>query len=207
MTDNPPSRRFAVLLAVAFEGGLLVLALGLGWLVKEPPLAQLVGRWGDLGLGLAASLPLVLGLGLCVRWPIGPLGKIKQFSEEVIVPIFRGCTVADLALISLLAGLGEEFLFRGVIQGSLDRRFGVGIGLAIASVLFGLVHLVTWTYAVLAGLIGLYFGLLVYFTDNLLTAIVPHALYDFIALVYLTRRRPQDAVAQVSEEQKNGESS
>jgi membrane protease YdiL (CAAX protease family) len=184
---DPPRRRDTLLLAVGFEGGLVVLAWLLGWLLGQPPLERIHDSGRDAALGVAASLPLLLGLWCCVRWPIGPLGRIKQFSDEVIRPIFRPCTVVDLAIISLLAGLGEEMLFRGVIQGVVGGWLGLWLGLIVAAVLFGLLHLITPTYAVLATLCGLYFGVLVLLTDNLLVAIVPHGQYDFIALLYLAR--------------------
>ena len=184
---DPPGRRHAISLALGFEGGLLLLAWLLGWLFSQPPLAQTRWNWGDFGTGAAATVPLLLGLWICIRWPFGPLRRIKGISEEFIRPLFRACTVVDLALISLVAGLGEEMLFRGVVQGVSDRWLGVGWGLLIGSVLFGLVHLITPTYAVLATLCGVYFGVLVMLTDNLLAVIVPHALYDFVALLYIVR--------------------
>jgi len=181
------SRRSALLIALGFEGGLLLLAWGLGWLFSQPPLAQTRWNWHDFGIGLGATVPLLLGLWICSTWPIGPLRRIKIFSETVVRPVFGQCKVDDLALISLVAGIGEEMLFRGVLQGLGDRWFGVGRGLVIGSVLFGLVHLITPTYAILATLCGVYFGVLMMFTDNLLTVIVPHALYDFVALLYIVR--------------------
>jgi membrane protease YdiL (CAAX protease family) len=184
---EPMRRRDALLLALGFEGGLLLLSLLFGWLFSQPPWAQIRWNRGDLGLGLIATVPLLLGLWICVYRPFGPLRKIKTISEEFISPVFRRCTVLDLALISLVAGIGEEMLFRGVVQGWCDRRLGAGYGLVIGSILFGLVHLITPTYALLATLSGVYFGFLVMITDNLLVVIVPHALYDFVALLYIVR--------------------
>jgi membrane protease YdiL (CAAX protease family) len=184
---DPLRRRDAVFLALGFEGALLLLAYLLGWLFNQPPLSQTRWTTRHLGLGLAATVPLLVGLFIVVRWPIGPLRRIMRISDEFIQPIFRRCTAYDLALVSLLAGLGEEMLFRGVVQGLSDRWFGVGYGLAVASVLFGLVHLITPTYAVLATMCGVYFGVLVMLTENLLVVIVAHALYDFIALLYILR--------------------
>ena len=63
------------------------------------------------------------------------------------------------------------------------------MALSVASVLFGLGHLITPVYAVLAAVIGFYLGALFLATDNLLIAIVAHGLYDFVALLYLIRRR------------------
>jgi len=59
----------------------------------------------------------------------------------------------------------------------------------IASVLFGLFHPITPTYAALAAAIGLYLGWLWLACGNLLTPIVTHALYDFLALAYLVKLR------------------
>jgi uncharacterized protein len=187
MSLEPVSRRDALLLAIGFEGGLLALALVLGWLLGQPPLELTHWNVRDLGLGIVATLPLLAGFWICVRWPVGPLARIKQFSEEFIRPLFRGCTVYDLALISVVAGLGEEMLFRGVVQGVLGRWLGIGFGLAIASLIFGLLHFITPTYALLASAVGVYFGLSVLLTENLLIVIIPHSLYDFIALLYLVR--------------------
>lgn len=187
MELEPPRRRDALLLALGFEGGLLVLALCLGWLLDEPPLAHI--RWGswDAALGVAATLPLLLGFMMCLRWPVGPLRRIRGFADEVIRSYFGGCTLLDLAAVALLAGLGEEMLFRGVLQGVLGRWLGPWLGLVVASIAFGLVHPITPFNVLLAALAGLYLGALYLWTDNLLTAALPHALYDWAALAFLVR--------------------
>ena len=59
--------------------------------------------------------------------------------------------------------------------------------LVIASLLFGLMHPITRTYAVICMLVGLYLGGIWMFTNNLFVPIFIHALYDFLALVYLLR--------------------
>jgi len=51
--------------------------------------------------------------------------------------------------------------------------------------------LITWTYALFAAFIGAYLGWLWIWTGNLLTPMITHADYDFVALVYFFRfRRP-----------------
>jgi membrane protease YdiL (CAAX protease family) len=57
-------------------------------------------------------------------------------------------------------------------------------------VLFGLLHPITPTYAVLAALMGAYLGGVWLASGNLLVPIVAHALYDFIALAYLLAPPP-----------------
>ena len=163
------------------------LAWGVGWLASQPPLATFAWNARAAALGIAASLPLLALFALCVRWPVGPLARIQHFSDEVIRPWFAPCTLLDLAAISVAAGVGEEMLFRGFLQPLLGYYLGVWPALLAASVLFGLLHLITLTYALLAALIGVYLGYVQLFGDNLLAVIVAHALYDFVALVYLVR--------------------
>ena len=54
----------------------------------------------------------------------------------------------------MTAGIGEELLFRGVVQALLERWLGPWIALGVASILFGLVHALTPTYALLAAFAG-----------------------------------------------------
>jgi membrane protease YdiL (CAAX protease family) len=110
--------------------------------------------------------------------------------RERIAPLFAGASPAQLAAIALLAGIGEEALFRGVLQEALAGRFPAWAGLVLASLLFGAVHWVTDTYAVLAGIVGLYLGTLYLLTDNLLAPIATHALYDVVALWVLAGMKP-----------------
>jgi membrane protease YdiL (CAAX protease family) len=189
MLDYPPRRREVVLLAVLFEGGLGVLALALAWLIGCPLGQSLSIDGRDILFGVAATLPLLLIFLLCLHWQIRPLVRIKAFAEEFIKPLFRPCTLFDLAAISLLAGLGEEMLFRGVLQEVLSRWLNLWLALTLASVLFGLLHLITPTYAVMATLMGAYLGWLYLRSGNLLVAVIAHALYDFFALAYLVRGR------------------
>ncbi len=86
-----------------------------------------------------------------------------------------------------MAGICEEALFRGAIQGSLAEHIGGVLALVLATGLFGAVHLITWTYAIIATFIGAYLGLLWICTGNLLAPMVTHAAYDFAALVYFLR--------------------
>jgi membrane protease YdiL (CAAX protease family) len=176
-----------VRLALLFEGALVVLAFLAGWLIKSPPWDQVHWRVHCVAIGLAAAVPMLIGLWLLRRIRRGPVGRLNAVVEDFLVPLFVRCGIVELALISAVAGLGEELLFRGVLQPVLIGWFGAVIGLLGSSVVFGLLHSVTPTYAILATLIGAYFGGLVLWTANLLPPIIAHGVYDFAALVYLTR--------------------
>ncbi|REK11596.1 MAG: CPBP family intramembrane metalloprotease [Planctomycetota bacterium] len=200
MSGGNSSRRDMLGAAFAVEGGLVGLALVLGWLVGEPPLAQIRLTAAGCLWGLAAVVPLLVMLVLVDRYPLGPLKSFGEMVHRYLVPLFRGCTLRDLLAISGLAGLGEEMLFRGVVQGGLTTWWHhPWPAIVAAGVLFGLAHMITPTYAVLAGAIGIYLGWLYVATGNLLAPIVAHAAYDFAALVYLVRLTPVDSDAPAGE--------
>jgi membrane protease YdiL (CAAX protease family) len=190
MPDPSTHRQTVVLLAILVEGGLIVLAWSLGWLLDQLPLRTLSWSWLDALWGLLATAPMMALFFLMLRWPVGPLLRIKRFSEDVLRPLLAPCSVLDLLGISLLAGLGEEMLFRGVLQGAFAHWMkspSPWPAVALASALFGLLHAVTLTYALLATLMGAYLGWLLCATDNLLPPVIAHTLYDFLALLILLR--------------------
>jgi uncharacterized protein len=183
-------------LAAAFEGGLALLAVGLGWLLGTPPLETFRWTWPDAGWGALATLPPLGLLWFCLVCPWRPLRRIVQVVDELLVPLFVNCRLAEFAVIAMLAGLGEEMLFRGVLQAAMAHWLGGAAGTWIAllavGILFGLGHSITFTYAVLAGLIGMYLGAIWIISGNLLVPIIAHAVYDFVALVYLVTIRKRN---------------
>ena len=193
MHDTTHSPKSFAITAAAFEGGLAVLAVGLGWLLGLKPLDSF--RWdaAAVGIGVTATLPLLVLLWLCVKCPWRPCRAMLELLDEWFLPLFRQCSVLELLVITALAGLGEEMLFRGIVQAGLAQWIGGALGpwiaLVGAALLFAVLHAVTLTYAVFAGLIGLYLGVLWIMTGNLLVPIAVHAVYDFAALVYLAKLR------------------
>ena len=63
-------------MALAFEGGLALVASGLGWLVGHPPLDEIEATWSGLGFGLVATLPMAVVFWALVKFPVGPLGNL-----------------------------------------------------------------------------------------------------------------------------------
>ncbi len=188
MTTPPNATSRFVRQAILFEGALGLAAVLLGAFIAVPPWRQFHWTFAAIAWGtVAAAPPLVMLLGLRLVQG-GPIGRLNRVVDSLIVPMFAGCTLGDFALISLVAGLGEEMLFRGVVQPVLIGWMGPWGGLILASLLFGLAHFITPTYALLATIIGGYLGWLMLQYDNLLITSMAHAVYDFAALAYMTRR-------------------
>lgn len=181
------SRRSLLLVAVLTEGGLFLLGL---LLVGGPQTfaSKLDLSWNATVSALLLCIPMLAALYLAVRTNWAPLAQLRAELEEKVTPLFTNLKIPDLALIALLAGTGEELFFRGWLQGSLTNRSDAWIGILIASVIFGLVHYLSPTYAIYAGLTGIYLGVIYQLSGNLYIVMGIHALYDFIALVYLVRR-------------------
>ena len=182
------------------EGGMAMVALLLGWFgffdhhqsLNEIGLPQWVYgfTWGVI-----ATLPMLIGLAAIHYCPIRFLEPMKKFVDEKLHPLFRGSSTFELLLLSLLAGFGEELLFRWCLQGGLTTALtpwagahaATLIGLLIASALFGLCHWINVSYAVTTFVIGLFLGLTMIWSGSFLVPAIAHALYDFIALIYIVK--------------------
>jgi len=87
----------------------------------------------------------------------------------------------------LLTCLVEEAFFRGYLQQQLQQKFGPLIALVLASSLFGLAHLAGgWSYALLATVAGLLYGLIYLHSGRLWLAVLAHALLNFSHLCLFT---------------------
>ena len=180
-------RNYGFLFGCVVELSLLFAGAMLAFLLGQPLFGNLQWRLRDLWLGILASLPLLALFFWMLHSSLPTFKRIGEFLEVRARPVFKPWAIWQLVVISLLAGVCEEVFFRSVFQGGLARHIGTIPALVVASVIFGCLHLVTKTYAVIATLIGAYLGVLWLATGNLLAPMTTHAVYDFVALVYFLR--------------------
>ncbi|GAB4357757.1 MAG: CPBP family intramembrane glutamic endopeptidase [Methylohalobius sp. ZOD2] len=174
-----------LIMATLFEGGLVVVAYLLGWWMEIDPMASFAWRSEALSLGLLGTFPLLAFFGISYRLPVSGLEKIKRLLIDTLGSLLAASRWYELAYVAALAGVGEEVLFRGVLQPWLESLWGWGPALLISNLLFGLAHSVTPLYTVLAAMTGMYLGWLldVGGERNLLVPIVVHSVYDLAAFV------------------------
>ncbi len=177
-----------LMLSLAIEGSLLVAAITWAcWsgMVHKFPFDF---EWGMVILGALVALPMVAAFFLLLRLNWKPIQNIKCLLNETLMPMIRESSICELALISLLAGFGEELLFRYCIQNLLVERWGILAGVLISSILFGFGHFVTRLYVVFATIVGIFLGWLLIITGSIWAPITTHAVYDFLALGYFFKR-------------------
>jgi membrane protease YdiL (CAAX protease family) len=179
------ARNFA--LAVVFESMLGFAGLTIAWGAEISLHGRLLITSPALVRGLVVCVPMVVFLIAmsASRWP--PLVRLRQQVEMLVGELFSHSSWLELALICLAAGLGEELLFRGALQPWVARHTDPNVAIAVVGLLFGLAHSLSITYFVVATLIGCYFGWLMQAYDDLIAPIVAHALYDFIAILFIRR--------------------
>ncbi|WP_417517012.1 CPBP family intramembrane glutamic endopeptidase [Marinobacter sp.] len=184
--SNKRKSRVSPITALVFQGGIGVVGL-LAILLADIP----VQISGD-GL-LSSVLYGVLG-ALCTYGALLLLTQIPRLLPDNLDQQMRGLhrfasgySWHVLFLLSVFAGVGEELLFRGAVQGWLAEHTDTTTAVLVASVLFGLVHYASFTYFVIATSLGLVFGLVYAITDSILLVMVWHGVYDMIALFFLLR--------------------
>jgi len=81
-----------------------------------------------------------------------------------------------------LSGFGQEILFRGLIMFSFNRWKGWKFALLISTVLFGAIHLFSYSISgiFLVSIIGGLWGWIALKTNNIVGPAIAHSLFNFI---------------------------
>jgi membrane protease YdiL (CAAX protease family) len=182
--------------ACYFEASLIIMALILGQIADINPFESLYFSESAILYGLLGTLPLGLLFLTIEHIPSASLEKIRQLLLNSLCPYLHQHSWADLFMLAMIAGIGEEVLFRGVLQPWLERAWGMNAGLCLSSFIFGFVHALTPLYALLAGLVSVYLGLSLDYGEsrNLLIPVVIHALYDFLVLLIILKKYRQHLI-------------
>lgn len=150
------------------------------WLSLDPWVAQ----GASAGLGVLFALLVIIG----TRITVAHFAWAQRLHLE-LRPMAHGLTAWQIVSIAFFSSLGEELLFRGLLQPWLT--------LLPTAVLFGLCHQVPgearWVWACWATAVGLALGAIFAATGSLLGPLLAHAVINAINLTFL---RDHDPLAQ-----------
>jgi membrane protease YdiL (CAAX protease family) len=191
---DPISRRELLSKTLLVEGALALLAFFLGYWPGPDVEEHFFFSWSAVVYGCLGAVPPLLILLLIDRFPIGPLRKVKDISEEFLRPILRNCKWPDFFLLSALAGFCEELFFRGWMQPFFAQWMPNWGSNLLVGFFFACCHAITPAYFIIAWLISLYLGGILLWSDNLLAPMVTHGVYDLIALFAVMYSRSQSLI-------------
>ena len=167
------SRR-EILLGIAIVPVLFACTLGISnffrvvfpqYATTTNPILELVRERGDLILFLISSIYV---------------GGIKEEIQRAFVLDRFECHIGTV----LVKFWTKILCLKIVVNDKTNRRVGIGFGLFLWTLFFGLGHVIHGIdNAFGAGILGLLFGLLYIWRRNLAAPIVAHALYDIITLM------------------------
>ncbi len=141
------------------------------------------GQWIWLVLLAVALLPPVDLLGeLNVRMIPVPESHLEALSE--LTP--RGLMGWVLAVVSLclITPIGEELVFRGLVQQAARRGLPPIVAIGLCGLLFAVIHFQPW-YIVPLALVGVALGLVFEATGSLVAPMALHAMYNAAILIRL----------------------
>jgi membrane protease YdiL (CAAX protease family) len=148
-------------------------------------------RWIDIGLGFAGAIAGRL-LAVSALVPIAVfIRHLHAPDRPQFDPFAHGAAgwTSLAILVCVGAPIIEELFFRGLVQTRLVTRWGPVTGVAVASLFFGVAHLVGWVgpitlayaWTVAAG--GLALGTMRHLTGRLGTSMFAHCFFNVQALV------------------------
>jgi len=160
-----------------------------------------------LGLTSAKSIYFILGITVLlvalpfVNWTgvinhqlipeTTAIGKWMKTSEEAAAKLtgfmLKKNTVQDLllnlVLVAVFAGIGEELLFRGVMQRLFIKLFkNPWAGILVTAFIFSAFHLQFYGF-IPRFILGILLGLIYWYSGSLWPAIIAHFVYDAFAVV------------------------
>ncbi len=172
-------------LIVPLTCGIALPALGFAWLGGWDRRIALHARRPDGRVLLAAALAGILAGAASVAIGLGQQGWFppmdKAFEEKFLALQQQAGPLVFFLCVTVVPGVCEEILFRGVILAGLRRSLGDATAVLITAFLFAALHLSPERFLA-QFLVGLLLGALVVRCGSIWPAILLHALHNAAAL-------------------------
>ena len=174
---------------------LLLALIVLAWAraTRLPWSALGLGRPRSWGRAIAGGIALGVALKLVMKAIVMPLLGAHPINREFQFLVGNTAALPGMLLmIALVAGFGEEVVFRGFVFERLGRWWGRGAGatlatIVVAAALFGLAHVAGhgWETVIQATIVGLVFGAIYARTRSLWMLMFSHVAFDAAAVMII----------------------
>lgn len=138
--------------------------------------------WRAVGFGLLFGIAgLFVSIPASLLWT-AIVGDDANSAAGLVFGEARGTwawAVAVFALIVIIAPICEEIVYRGLLWGALDQRWGRWVAFGVTTVVFSVAHL-EWTRTPLLLIVAIPIGLARLYTDNLSASIVAHQVTNLL---------------------------
>jgi membrane protease YdiL (CAAX protease family) len=174
----------APMVSIALPIGLLLRSFGLSFL-KEMQL-QVLSAKQVLGVVLSTIgiLPIAYALSVFNARYVAPVPEYWEFFEA-LRPNDPIAFLCGLTAVVIAVPLGEELLFRRLVQGVLSRHLSVGVAILLTGVLFGAAHMTPWVLLPISSL-GIMLGVLAARSATITAPWLAHALFNLFSFLELT---------------------
>ena len=138
------------------------------------PVNSLIAEWN-----MAAELPEFME-----NWARQQEDAARAATEALTNVTTPGYLLVSFLIIAIIPAIGEELLFRGILQNKLWEVSNIHLAIWITGILFGVIHL--QFYGVIPRVIlGVIFGYLYYWSGTLWVPIIAHFVNNGFTLLLL----------------------
>ena len=156
---------------------LRIVLLGCLTIMGSSPFVDILNTWNQ-GLHLPESLHSI------EQWMIESERQAEVLTQQILnVSTWQGF-IMNILVVAILAGVGEELLFRGVLQKIFIRWTGnIHAGILITAIIFSAIHLQFFGF-IPRFVLGALLGYLFVWSRNLWVPIIAHALNNALVVIF-----------------------
>lgn len=154
-----------------------VLLWGMAAIVSVSPLIDLLSTWNQ-GLHLPESMKAV------EQWMINSEKAAEITTNQLLNTSNWGGFIMNILIIAIMAGIGEELLFRGVLQKILiNWTRNTHLGILCAAIIFSAIHFQFFGFFPRM-VLGMVLGYLYVWSKSIWVPIIAHALNNALTVTF-----------------------
>ena len=156
---------------------LIILALGVMAIISISPLIDVLSTWNQ-GLQLPESLRSI------EDWMINTEKAAEVATNTLLNTDSWGGFVMNIIIIAIMAGIGEELMFRGVIQKILiGWTKNIHLGILYTAIIFSAIHFQFYGF-VPRMILGMVLGYLYIWSKSLWVPVIAHAINNALTVTF-----------------------